>query len=264
MAMRLMTMISNVISNGLRPGYGREMLHKVALRWRERDRRGESAAVRQWCMAQASDAGRWAKRLDPALWGEASHFAAEQAAMARERLAPIGVELGGGGAYDLLYFLTRFLRPRVVVETGVAAGFSSRAFLHALARNGSGVLRSSDFPYFRLAEPEKYVGLLVEPEFRAHWTPLLKGDRMNLPEIAAGTDRVDLFHYDSDKSYEGRAFALRQMEPKLTDQTVVIFDDIQDNWHFRDISEGRDRLVFSFEGKWIGVTGGPKRFYEGF
>jgi predicted O-methyltransferase YrrM len=257
-----MTAISNIIANGLRPGYAREMLHKVGLRWRERNSRGECAAVRQWCAAQASDARRWAKRIDPALWDEASHFAAEQAAIAKAKLAPIGADLGGGGAYDLLYFLTRLLRPQVVVETGVAAGFSSRAFLHALAKNGGGTLLSSDFPYFRLAEPEKYVGILVEPEFRAHWTPLLKGDRTNLPEIAAGTDRVDLFHYDSDKSYEGRAFALRQMGPKFADQTVVIFDDIQDNWHFRDTTEGKDRLVFSFEGKWIGVTGGPKSFYD--
>jgi hypothetical protein len=35
------------------------------------------------------------------------------------------------------------------------AGFSSSAILTALKENGEGILYSSDFPYFRIKNPEK-------------------------------------------------------------------------------------------------------------
>ena len=57
------------------------------------------------------------------------------------------MSLGGGGNFILLYFLTRKFN-KVVVETGVAAGWSSLAILGAFEKNGEGKLYSSDFPYF--------------------------------------------------------------------------------------------------------------------
>lgn len=256
-----MSTLGNIVSNALRPGYAVEMLNKLRLRWQERGNNRERHAVRKWCIAQSVPVDAWARGLDDQLWEEARLFAAQQRDMASDKLARIGIDLGGGGAYDLIYFLTRLLRPQVIVETGVAAGFSSRAFLTALDANGGGTLLSSDFPYFRLADPERYVGYLVEPELRKEWTPLVKGDRTNLPQIAARAERIDLFHYDSDKSYDGRSFALRELERRFTPSTVVIFDDIQDNWHFRDFAAGKDHRVFAFEGKWVGMTGGPKAPY---
>ena len=43
-----------------------------------------------------------------------------------------------------LYALVRTIRPAIVVETGVANGFSSEVILHALAANGHGELHSID------------------------------------------------------------------------------------------------------------------------
>jgi predicted O-methyltransferase YrrM len=256
--------MANIILNAIRPGYAREMVHKVGLRWQERRARAERAEIEQWCRARSRDIADWAQALDPALWAEARAFHDKQRRTADEKLRDLGVDLGGGGAYDLLYFLTRLLRPQTIVETGVAAGFSSRAFLTALRSNGGGGrLFSSDFPYFRLHAPEQYVGILVEPELRSDWQPLLNGDRRNLPEIIRTAGAIDLVHYDSDKSYQGRAFAARTLEPKLAPESVLIFDDIQDNWHFRDAARDRHFLVFPFEGKWVGLIGGPPSFHQG-
>ena len=102
---------------------------------------------------------------------------------ADEKLKALDYDLGGGGNSPLLYFLVRSMRPRIVVETGVAAGFSSSAILTALKENGEGILYSSDFPYFRIKNPEKYIGLLVDEELKGNWTCLKQGDRFNLPEI---------------------------------------------------------------------------------
>jgi len=44
-------------------------------------------------------------------------------------LSDIDLSLGGGGAYPLLYFITRKLKPNNILETGVAVGYSSYAFL---------------------------------------------------------------------------------------------------------------------------------------
>ena len=42
-----------------------------------------------------------------------------------------------------------------------------------------------------------------------------------------------------------------------------MFDDIQDNWHFRDCIREKPEgwRVFEFEGKWLGIWGGPPSFY---
>jgi len=251
---------ANIIANALKPGSAREMARKVALRLRERRTRAERNKIEEWCHANSRDVAEWANGLDPNLWSEAVEFAEKQRLTADKQLSEVGVDLGGGGAYHLLYFLTRLLRPQTVVETGVAAGFSSRAFLSALRRNGSGRLFSSDFPYFRLHAPERYIGILVEPELRSDWQPLINGDRRNLLEILDKVSEINLVHYDSDKSYEGRSFAIHTLAPKLTHDAVVLFDDIQDNWHFRDIASERPFLIFAFEGKWVGMIGGPSCF----
>jgi predicted O-methyltransferase YrrM len=251
----------NIIRNALRPGYASVMINKVALRWRERGHARERGKIRDWCVVHAKPVEEWAMELDSKLWIESCEFTKSQEIYARAKLAGLDFELGGGGASHLLYFLTRLLKPEVIIETGVAAGFSSRAFLCALSANGSGRLLSSDFPYFRAARPERFVGYLVEERMRDNWTLLLKGDRTNLTKLTSSAGKIDLFHYDSDKSYAGREFAYEQIAPCLGGNAVVVFDDIEDNWHFRDFVRGKSFRVIEYEGRWVGLTGGPEKFY---
>src|SRR5690606_16620543 len=104
-----------------------------------------------------------------------------------------------------LYFLIRRRNPHITIETGVAAGFSSETIFHALKKNASGgKLFSSDFPYFRQDNPERYIGALVSDEFRADWPLYIEGDDRNLEKIYAQAPRFDFFHYDSDKRYAAR------------------------------------------------------------
>lgn len=211
-----------------------------------------------WIRAHCSDFAEAARRFDPQLWEETLAFQVATQRDAAAILSTIEHQLGRGGLYPLLYFLTRYLRPSTVVETGVAAGYSSRAFLTALDANGHGRLYSSDFPYFRIRDAERFIGVLVPEHRRSRWDLHLDGDAANLPRILAKAPRVDIFHYDSDKSYSGRQSALRLVQPHLHAASIVVFDDIQDNPFFHDYVRTLDPAgwrVFEFEDKYVGMVG---------
>jgi predicted O-methyltransferase YrrM len=248
-----------VVRNAFRHGYAVEMLRKVGLRFTSKVRRERRSDSLEWASLQASgnDLATYAATLDAALWNEAERFDVEFRNRSAKRLSECPHDLGGGGDHRLLYFLVRYLRPQSVVETGVAAGFSSAAILEALESNGSGTLRSSDFPYFRIPEPEQYIGWVVPDRLRHSWDLRTKGDRVNLPAIAREIDRVDLLHYDSDKSLEGRRFAINILNPLFHSQTVIVIDDVQDNFWFRDWAQEQEATarVFHFEGKYVGLVG---------
>lgn len=250
--------LRNVARNMLRPGYFGEMKRKLFLRVKDRDYADEVVQATNWCKEKSESAEKWGKSLDAKLWKEAEGFAKNQSPQVEKKLQElrdVGVDMGGGGHYTLLYFYIRLNKPEYVVETGVAAGFSSRAILVALSKNGSGQLLSSDFPCFRLDNPEQYIGALVEDELRENWTLLTKGDRVNIPKIVEQCGPIELFHYDSDKSRDGRNFVLDQIAPKLTNKSIIIIDDIHNNMHFADYVEANklNYKVFPFERKWVGL-----------
>lgn len=249
------TLFVNAVGKGMLP----EMLRKAWLRIKEPIDQQELASLETALAARAVDADAWAKRIDADLWQEACTFADEQQVYSDGVMATLPVVMGGGGFYALLYFMTRLLKPKQVVETGVAAGFSSRAFLKAMQANGAGHLSSSDFPYFRLENPEKYSGVLVEADLRSNWTLMIGSDRDNLPKVAATGQHIDLLHYDSDKSVAGRSFALKTLAPVMSKNTLIMFDDIQDNAHFLEWekSGAYTTIVFAFGGKYIGMAFDP-------
>ncbi len=245
----------DIVRNAMTPGNLRVMSRKLVKRF-EPDTTAEALA---WARARAVSVDGLCAAFDPALWRETRDVAAEIESRSAKILARLGQVPDGGGAYPLLHFLVRRLRPRVVVETGVGTGWSSAAILRALADNGDGRLLSSDFPYFRLREPERHVGVLVPEHLRDRWTLDIRGDEVALPALVAQVDRIDLFHYDSDKSRSGRAFALDQIAPRLADGATVVMDDIQDNLHFRDLvtAGGLDYVIVEFLGKYVGVICPP-------
>ena len=167
---------------------------------------------------------------------------------------------GGAGNYILLYFLIRKFKLVNIVETGVAAGWSSLFILRALKKNGKGYLYSSDFPYFRQQNPEKNIGLLAKNESnKDDWFLDIRGDDVALPKIVQllKNNTIDLIHYDSDKSYSGRDKALKVLNPKINSKTIIIFDDIQDNLHFKNYIEKNDKKFISirFNAKFLGIIG---------
>jgi predicted O-methyltransferase YrrM len=229
------------------------MLSKARARLRPEHR--DEAAV--WCHGRAESADDFANNLDPGLWAETGAWANEFEPRAREHVASLGVRLGGAGHYRLVHFLVLLLQPDVVLETGVAAGWTSQAILTALRRNGHGTLYSSDFPYFRLENPERYIGCLVDSELRLNWHLETRGDRVNLTRFLPQIDAIDILHYDSDKSIDGRQHVLDTVSAKLAADAVIVMDDVGDNTFFRDWATRSNRHIRIFEhgGRYVGLAG---------
>jgi len=130
----------------------------------------------------------------------------------------------------LLYLATRLLRPRVVVETGVANGASTFFFLRALEENGDGGrLTSID------VTPE--VGALLTKEERdsGAWNLEVLGDR-TFERIVAGLGPIDLFFHDSDHSYDNQVHELRSAWPRISPGGLIGSDDVELNFAYLDVA----------------------------
>lgn len=199
----------------------------------------------------------WAQTLNPDILEQARAWRKNHFEHVAELSRTSNVKMGEPAHVELLYFLVRLKQPKSVVETGVAAGHSSRAILTALAENGgTSKLFSSDFPYLKENDPTSAIGFVVEESLRGNWSLLIDGDRKNLPTIVQSlSGQVDLFHYDSDKTAAGRDFALDTLAPYLQENSYIIFDDIQDNRHFLKWSvQYKQRFVFEVSGKYVGLV----------
>jgi len=250
--------VRNLTRNAFRPGYLRVMASKLLSRVTDHPHAAREGEAIAWAAARAHPADRLARAIDPELWEEATEFAVRLEAAGRVQLAVLEEDPHqGGGHAAFLYFIVRVIKAEVAVETGVALGYSTAAILSAMAANGCGHLYSSDFPAFRHRDPEHHVGRLVDDNLRDRWTLDLRGDRKALERIVQMVDRIDLFHYDSDKTYRARESAARRVEPLLAPDSVVIMDDIQDNLFFRDHFEARGHgcEVVDYEGKYLGIVG---------
>ncbi len=210
-----------------------------------------------WCAWKGTGFEAWARAIDPALWTETLEVA-QRIKDDAERIIPglpiTGGQPGaaGGGGCDVrkLYFIARRVKPRVIVETGVSAGYSSRAFLEAIRANGFGRLYSSDLPVF--LEPDQ-VGCLVPGSMREHWELFSEGDQSNIPRILAAVPSIDLFHYDSDKSASGKAATFGLVRPKMATDGVLVIDDIDRDAFFRKVAARWGGSVQVF--RTVGVIG---------
>jgi predicted O-methyltransferase YrrM len=120
----------------------------------------------------------------------------------RESFFSSSYDLGEKLAF-LSYSLVRIVKPKLVIETGVAAGISSTLILSALARNNYGTLRSFDIT--------NKVGELIPSELRKLWTlKVLNGlsikDKLR-KEIAEVKDDF-IFLHDSDHALKWQEFEI--------------------------------------------------------
>jgi hypothetical protein len=160
-------------------------------------------------------------------------------------LRDLGLELGRGcyGGWDdadaalarSVWCLTRHLRPRVVVETGVARGLTTRLALEAIARNGAGRMWSVDLPPKAPALAAQ-TAIAVPSGLRDRWRLLRGASRNRLPvlgqELADQNLTVDLFVHDSLHTGRNVRFELEWAWARLSATGAAIVDDIEQNAAF--------------------------------
>jgi len=132
--------------------------------------------------------------------------------------------------------LTRHLRPRNVVETGVAHGVTSRFILEALERNGGGHLWSIDRPPME-REWQEQVGIAVDSRFQHLWSYIRGSSRRCLPGVLSQLGEIDLFVHDSLHSESNVRFEMDRAWPALRPGGAIIVDDIDLNRGFRSFTQ---------------------------
>jgi predicted O-methyltransferase YrrM len=133
------------------------------------------------------------------------------------------------------------LRACQIVETGVAYGWSSLALLLAIRDTPGANLLSVDLPYLTMRNDD-WVGLAVPSDLTAQWRLFRMADREGLPKAIKLARTIDLAHYDSDKSREGRLFAYDLIWRALRSGGVLVSDDIGDNLAFKKFSQRAERV----------------------
>lgn len=152
--------------------------------------------------------------------------------------------------FTQLYALCRYLRPRVVVETGVGLGTSSLFILQALADNGVGKLYSIDQPYARYQSDAGIVidesaycvhsdrpGMLVPAKLYDRWKLLLGKSHELLPVLCERLSHLDFFFHDSEHTYQNMFQEYTHVWPHLRACGVLASHDVEWNTAFQDFAD---------------------------
>jgi hypothetical protein len=139
----------------------------------------------------------------------------------------------------LLYVLTRALRPKRIIETGISSGYSARLLLEALERNGDGTLASIGIDVFGATRrpgeaptslDQRHVGWLVPDRLKHRWTLLIGPSEEQLPPLVAdGRRNLDLFLHDSLHKYPTMRWEYSTAFPALSPGGLLCSHDIHAN-----------------------------------
>ena len=143
---------------------------------------------------------------------------------------------GDAGFVRAIWCLTRHLRPRNVVETGVAHGVTSRFILEALEWNDSGHLWSIDHPPLEHVWHDQ-IGLAVGGRYPTRWSYISGSSKRRLPKVLSQVGQVDLFIHDSLHSAHNVRFEVDRAWASLRTGGAIVVDDIDANWGFRTFIE---------------------------
>jgi hypothetical protein len=143
---------------------------------------------------------------------------------------------GDAGFVRALWCLTHHLKPRNVVETGVAHGFTSRFILEALDRSAAGYLSSIDLPPIE-REWRTQVGVAVGGRFADRWSYIEGSSRLRLPKLLAHLGQIDLFVHDSLHSERNVRFEMDRAWAVLKPGGALVVDDVDANWGFRSFTQ---------------------------
>ena len=167
-------------------------------------------------------------------------------------------KMGGFADIPFIYSLVKHFKRKSCIECGVSLGGSSFAILSALEFLGNGRLVSNDLPYLWMEKPTSKIGALVPEKMKHRWELHIGDDLDNLPKIVNRLKKIDFAHYDSNKSYKGREFFFATIKESLSEDSIIIFDDIINNDHFYDLcselEDAWEKYVLLSNEKYIGLV----------
>lgn len=118
----------------------------------------------------------------------------------------------------------RLERPSIMVETGVAHGFSSAIALRAMEDIGRGRLVSIDLPPLEIDDDS--IGAIVPAGLRHRWRLELGPSRALLPKLLEEEGPIDIFFHDADHTYSSQMEEYRTAWPHLRPGGLLLSDDV--------------------------------------
>jgi len=141
-----------------------------------------------------------------------------------------GIERMSFERLQLLYSVVRAIKPKLMVETGVAGGSTSFITLSAMEKNGIGKLFSIDIDNPIWHDHSGYeVGWMVPNELRINWKLTIGDSKNELPSLLESLKEIDIFFHDSDHSYKHMTFEFKTVYPFLSSTKTTLADDINLN-----------------------------------
>jgi hypothetical protein len=143
---------------------------------------------------------------------------------------------GDAGFVRAIWCLIRHMKPKKIVETGVAHGVTSRFILEALRRNGDGHLWSIDLPPVERVWREQ-IGAAVGDGYKDRWSYIAGSSRRHLPELLSRLGEIDLFIHDSLHSERNVRFELDLAWAVVPPNGALVVDDVDANWGFQSFTQ---------------------------
>ncbi len=154
-----------------------------------------------------------------------------------------------------LYYIIRMLKPKNIVETGVAYGTSSAFILKALEDNGTGVLFSID-SIFRPWQSKEMIGTIIPENLKTRWNLVLGKSSNELQNLFDSLDGVDIFIHDSLHTYKNMTYEFNNALENINKNGIIISDDILGNdafYDFTKLKNLKNHLIKVEEGVGLGI-----------
>jgi predicted O-methyltransferase YrrM len=138
---------------------------------------------------------------------------------------PLAVWAARNELLNLVGSIVTLMKPKVMVETGVALGFSTATILAAMRRNELGHLYSVDLPAVQYGH-DRETGSAVPADLRDRWTLILGPSQKLLPRLLTDVGPVDLFLHDANHAYSAQLREYRSTWPHIRPGGLLISDDV--------------------------------------
>lgn len=147
-----------------------------------------------------------------------------------------------------IYATARAIRPKLVVETGVASGASTVYILAALEKNREGTLHSVDLPPDEWADAGLHEsdrvdlprglgpGWLVPECLRDRWVFHAGDSRSVLPKLLNELETITFFFHDSEHTYDLMRLEFETAWSHMEKGGILASDDIGWNQAFDDFT----------------------------
>lgn len=136
----------------------------------------------------------------------------------------------------LLYHLCYVTKPSIVVETGVANGFSSSYILSAMEKVNHGKLFSID-GIIRPWHTAEKIGLAIPANLKKRQNLILGNASKELEKLLDEINQIDIFIHDSSHTYQNMKKEFRIAWPHIMKGGFLFSDDVSQHDAFLDFAD---------------------------